>query len=251
MNGPEIKHTLRKLDYPQCAQEALLKIGKIDFETLKQILICLFLLGQLICGRVPNIKYMDLALDLMAEFVFCEVDRRGNKKQVPLNVQLEMQLLEVLFDYFNTTQTESIKNAIFLSLFSGTAALSRSRILNKFVSIAVGICSAVVLTSAGIWMQQLGNTSSNSCKLAEALVKDYFILIPSVDRLKPMPSVAPQFIANFLTAVGEIYYTDTKKGQVMFPPQPLLEIVAYWVCCANNRITFINNCLIGFVDFRK
>lgn len=172
---------------------------------------------------------MDLALDLMAEFVFCEVDRRGNKKSSPLNVQLEIQLLEVLFDYFNSSQSESTKNAIFLSLFSGTTAVSRSRILNKFVSIAVGISSSVVLTAASIWMQQLGNTSSNSCKLAESLVNDYFIFIPSVDRLKSLPDTSPPFAANFLTAVGEIYYSDTKKGQFLLPPQPLLEIVAHWI----------------------
>lgn len=173
---------------------------------------------------------MDLALDLMAEFIFCEIDRRGNKKNTPLNPQLEIQLLEVIFDYFNNTFNESTRNAVFLSLFSGTTALSRSRILNKFVSIAVGVYSSVVLTSAGIWMQQLGNTSNNSCKLAEALVNDYFILIPSVERLRPLPNIAPQFTANFLTAVGEIYFSDTKKGQFTFPPQPLLEIVAHWVC---------------------
>lgn len=28
ISGPEIKHSLRKLHYPVCAREALLKIGK-------------------------------------------------------------------------------------------------------------------------------------------------------------------------------------------------------------------------------
>lgn len=79
-------------------------------------------------------------------------------------------------------------------------------------------------------MQQLGNTSTNSCKLAETLVKDYFILVPSaVHRLKALPLIGPQFAANFLTAVGEIYFTDNKKGGYYFPPGCLLETVTLWV----------------------
>lgn len=38
MNGPEIKHTLRKIDYPQCAQEALSKIGTNRLHKRKSIL---------------------------------------------------------------------------------------------------------------------------------------------------------------------------------------------------------------------
>lgn len=173
---------------------------------------------------------MDLALDLMAEFVFCEIDRRGNKKTISLNSLLELQLLEVLFDYFNSSNTEATKNAVFLSLFSGTTAASRSGILSKLISLAIGANCSAVLKSAGTWMQQLGNMSQNSCKLAEAIVRDYFILIPgSTDRLKLIREIAAEFTANFLTAVGEIYFTDNKKGCLNFPPQSLLEVICHWV----------------------
>lgn len=173
---------------------------------------------------------MDLALDLIAEFVFCETDRRGNKRADVLTPLLELELLNVLFDYFNGPTSEASKNTIFLSLFSGTMATLRLPVLSKLVSIAIGAPSSSVLISASAWMQQLGNTSLNSCKLAEAIVKDYFVLVPeATERLRTLPHLAPQFTANFLTAVAEIYYTSNKKEPMLFPPQCLLEIVTFWV----------------------
>lgn len=171
---------------------------------------------------------MDLALDLIAEFVFCEVDRRGNRRPAPLPALLELQLLEVLFDYFNGTSNEAAKNTIFLSLFSGTTAMQRLPVLSKLVSIAVGSSSTSVLVATSTWMQQLGNTSINSCKLAEVIVQDYFVLVPSAaNRLKSLPDVAPQFTANFITAIAEIYCTKRDRPQI--PPLGLLEMITHWV----------------------
>ena len=54
--------------------------------------------------------------------------------------------------------------------------------------------------------QQLGCTSKFSLDLAQGLVKDYFVLIPkAVSGLQDLPQLAPQFTANFLTAVAEMY----------------------------------------------
>lgn len=193
-----------------------------------------FILGQLICRRGPSLAQMDLALDLMAEFVFCEVDKRSNKLP-PLNPIKELQLLDILFEYFNGNIKEVFKNTVFLSLFSGTTGASRSRILSKLISIAIGVPSKPVLISASALMQQVGDSSMNYNKLAEAIVKDYFVLIPNaMQRLNSLPDCAPQFVANFLTAVGEIYYND-KKGEIQFPPASLLETIVFWVN-TNNKL---------------
>lgn len=155
---------------------------------------------------------MDLALDLMSEFVFCEVDRRGNKRAAPLGQLTELQLLEVLFDYFNSTSNEVFRNTVFLSLFSGSMAVLRSGTLSKFISVAIGTMSQPVLMCASVWMQQLGSTSPSSCKLGETIVNDYFVLVPGVtQQLNMLPKIAPQFVANFLTTVTEIFYVDKGK----------------------------------------
>ncbi|KAK5642554.1 hypothetical protein RI129_008721 [Pyrocoelia pectoralis] len=212
LSGPEIKNSLRKLDYPLCAKEAIIKIG------------------QLICNRVPSLKHMDLALDLMAELIFCEIDRRGNKRQTSLTSLDELQLLEILYDYLNSTHNETSRNAVFLSLFSGTTAMMRSNILSKLISVAIGIPAPCVLFSASVWMQQLGNTSLNSKQLAKSLINDYFILSPnSVPKLSLLPHIAPQFTANFLTAISNLYFNDVNKPSVTFPPINLLEAITLWV----------------------
>lgn len=43
-----------------------------------------FISEQLIqnTNRPPSIKHLDLAMDLMAEFIFCEIERRGGKRKV-------------------------------------------------------------------------------------------------------------------------------------------------------------------------
>jgi hypothetical protein len=190
-----LKQTLRKLEFPLCAKEALHKI----------------------------------ALDLMSEFIFCEVDRRGNKRSSPLSSLLELQLLEILFEHFNSLANEAARNTVFLSLFSGTTALQRAGILSKLVSLAIGIPSPAILTSTSTWMQQLGCTSIHSCKLAQAIVHDYFHLVPSAaERMKILPDVAPQFTANFLTAVAENYFNSKKKDQT-YPSETLLQTITFWI----------------------
>ncbi|XP_066148407.1 integrator complex subunit 15 [Euwallacea fornicatus] len=210
-----LKQTLRKLEYPLCAQEALKKIG------------------ELLCARVTNIKSMDLSLDLMAEFVFYEVDRRGNKRTQGLTPLIELQLLEILYEFLNSIPNEASRNTLFLNLFSPSTVNSRVGILSKLVSLAIGIPSPLILVSASTWMQQLGNSSPASCKLAEALVFDYAQLAPNPEeRLTSLPNIAPEFTSNLLTAVAENYFVHKKEP--MFPPQVLLKSTTDWVTENNS-----------------
>lgn len=225
----EIKHALRKIEFPGCSKYALIKIGKfikLSFSVNNLISV----LEQLLVNKAGSIKYLDLTMDLMAEFIFCEVDRRGNRKPAALTSLQELQLLQVLCEYFSGSATEQVKNTVFLSLFPpGTSLTLRIKILSKLVSIAVCIPSPAVLHAAGIWMQQLGNTSTHSIQLAKALVNDYFVFTPSaVSRLRTLPTIAPHFTANFLTAVAEIYLTE-KRNTFSPPPTVLLETVKQWV----------------------
>ncbi|KAF7269328.1 hypothetical protein GWI33_017649 [Rhynchophorus ferrugineus] len=205
-----LKQTLRKIEYPLCAQEALKKIG------------------ELLCSRTTNIKSMDLSLDLMAEFVFWEVDRRGNKRPHPLTPLAELELIEILFEYLSNIPNEATRNTLFLNLFSPITANIRLGVLSKLVSLAVGIPNSNILVCASTWMQQLGNTSISSCKLAESIVFDYIHLATKPEeRLKTLPEIAPPFVANLLTAVAENYYV-TKKDR-KYPPDVLLSCITNWI----------------------
>jgi hypothetical protein len=71
-----------------------------------------------------------------------------------LNFIQELQLLEVLCDYFTYSgnNSEVVRNSVFMSLFPPTHS-DRSRLLMKLVSMASSTKNVPVLTATGIWMQ--------------------------------------------------------------------------------------------------
>lgn len=221
------KQSLRKTDFPGCAREALAKVEQL----------CVPQAG----GKPPSAKEMDLAMEIMAEFIFCEVDRRGNPRKLSCIQQL--QLAQLLCDYFSGVQPgvpgpsthqgpqgDTARNTIFLSLFPPTTSKGRAQALVQLVSMAISTNNQPVLDSTGIWMQQLGCTSKLVLQLAEGLVKDYFVLVPkAVDCLQDLPTLAPQFTANLLTTIAEMYASSEHKDGFSPPPGALLEVVTLWV----------------------
>lgn len=163
---------------------------------------------------------MDLQLDLISEFVFGEIDKQ-KKRNKPYAIQ-ELQLVEVLSDFFQSPGgSPADRNALFLSLFPADSP--RYKILGKFVSLAISTENKAVLNATGIWLQQLGSTSTESVGLARHILQDYFVLTPnSVTRLKGLPQLAPHFSANLLTAIGQVYRDEN-------PPTELLRLTADWI----------------------
>lgn len=159
-------------------------------------------------------------MDLISEFVFGELDRR-KKRNTTVAIQ-ELQLIEILSDFFQSPGgSPAVRNALFLSLFPADSP--RYRTLANLVSLAIATQNKAVLNAAGIWMQQLGSTSSQSVGLARHVLDDYFVLTPrSIDKLKQLPMLAPHFTANLLTAIGEVY--EDKD-----PPTELLGLVGEWI----------------------
>ena len=119
-----------------------------------------------------------------------------------MNAFHELQLLEVLLDYFAAGEDKVVLNTVFMMLFTpphspspspspspgprndlfgqGTVATmglsDRMRILARLVSAAVATRNLAVLNCTGVWMQQLGCLSQHSLNLSKVLIEDYFIL---------------------------------------------------------------------------
>jgi len=159
-------------------------------------------------------------MDLISEFVFGEIDRR-KKRNVTIAIH-ELQLIEIMIDFFQSPGgSPAVRNAMFLSLFPADSL--RHKILGNLVSLAIATQNKAVLNATGIWMHQLGSTSSQSVGLAKHLLNDYFVFTPrSIDKLKQLPVLAPHFTANLLTAIGEIY--EDKD-----PSTELLSLVSEWI----------------------
>ncbi|XP_038104857.1 uncharacterized protein C7orf26 homolog [Culex quinquefasciatus] len=208
------RQILRKMDFPDMAREAL----------------------PLIENLLINRNKHDIAMDLIAEFVFRERKEDHTRSQAqfqkhPAMPRLssieEFQLVLVLCEYFSRPGPDATRNAIFFSLFGGS--ISRTSVLNKLISTAVSGSIAPLLCAAGTWMQQLGCTSPPSLELAQCIVKDFVIFSSkSSEQLKSLPMVAPRFAANFMAAVTDLYLNGG-KGQLLAPPDLLLDVITEWV----------------------
>lgn len=75
-----------------------------------------------------------------------------------LNSLQELQLLEIMCNYFQEQTKDSVRQIIFSSLFSpqgNKADDSRMSLLGKLVSMAVAVCRIPVLECAASWLQVL------------------------------------------------------------------------------------------------
>nr|CAD7462158.1 unnamed protein product [Timema tahoe] len=144
ISASEVKHSLRKTDFPFCAREALERIEKLCVASET---------NQSSHSSKPHhhSTNMELAKDLMAEFVFCEIDRRGGRRR-KLGCIQELQLLEALCDFFKPSYTsgnsDTTRNSVFMALFPPSVA-ERSRLLVKLVSMAISTKNVPVLAATG------------------------------------------------------------------------------------------------------
>ncbi|CAK1544822.1 unnamed protein product [Leptosia nina] len=212
MSLSDLKHSLRKYEFPACAKEALYKIE------------------QLLIGRsAPSSKQLDISMDITSEFIFCETDRRGNRRGSGLNPLQELQLIDIISEYLSACSNETTKNTIFLSLFGSMDSQRKLKILSILASMAVSACCTPVLSAVGVWLQQMGCSSPQSLQLVESVIQDHFYLNTSnQNSLKTLATCAPEFVSNFITAVTELYMHDL-QGVKKMPPKNLLEIITSWV----------------------
>lgn len=86
-----------------------------------------------------------------------------------------------------------------------------------------------VLLAVGVWLQQMGCSSPLSLQLVENIIRDHFHLNTcNQAALKSLATSAPQFVANFITAVTELYMQEV-QGVRKLPPKNLLEVITSWV----------------------
>lgn len=99
----------------------------------------------MLTGRgAPSSKQLDVVMDIIAEFVFCETDRRERRRGSGLNPLQELQLINVICVYLSGNISETTKNTIFLSLFGGMESQRRLRTLSILASMSVSASSTPV-----------------------------------------------------------------------------------------------------------
>lgn len=234
----DIRHSLLRRDALSAAKEVLYHLD-------------IFFSSQLQSAPLPLGDKGPV--ELLEEFVFQVPKERGAQPK-RLNSLQELQLLEIMCNYFQEQSKDSVRQIIFSSLFSpqgNKADDSRMALLGKLVSMAVAVCRVPVLECAASWLQR---TPVLYCvRLARALVDDYCCLVPgSVHTLKQILSASPRFCCQFITAVTALY--DLSSDDLV-PPLDLLEVTVSWIF-EDPRLmllTFLNTPIaaslpIGFLE---
>ncbi|XP_049760287.1 integrator complex subunit 15 isoform X2 [Elephas maximus indicus] len=224
----DIRHSLLRRDALSAAKEVLYHLD-------------IYFSSQLQSAPLPIVDKGPV--ELLEEFVF----QRLNSLQ-------ELQLLEIMCNYFQEQTKDSVRQIIFSSLFSpqgNKADDNRMSLLGKLVSMAVAVCRIPVLECAASWLQR---TPVVYCvRLARALVDDYCCLVPgSVQTLKQTFSASPRFCCQFVTSVTALYDLSSDD---LIPPLDLLEMIVTWIFEDPRLIliTFLNtpiaaNLPIGFLE---
>ncbi|EDV97254.1 uncharacterized protein C7orf26 homolog [Drosophila grimshawi] len=202
MSSGDGKISLRKLDYPMCAVEALSRLEGLIASRMKQ----------------------NLAMQMISEFIFLE-----RSKDSQMNIYQEFQLILTLIEYFSRPGRDATRNAIFLSLFGSHLTPQRSRLLSRLISTAVSGSVAPLLSSAGTWMQQVGCKTAPSLEVAQNIVSDFISFSrKTAEQLKQLPMVGPHFAANFMVAVADLYLNEMRGGVLTPPPDALLDAITEW-----------------------
>uniref|UniRef100_A0A8D0B312 Integrator complex subunit 15 n=1 Tax=Salvator merianae TaxID=96440 RepID=A0A8D0B312_SALMN len=234
----DIRHSLLRRDALSAAKEVLYHLD-IYFSSQLQ--------------NVPLPIVDKGPIELLEEFIF-QVPKERTSQPKRLNSLQELQLLEIMCNYFQEQSKDSVRQIIFSSLFSpqgNKADDNRMALLGKLVSVAVAVCRIPVLECAASWLQR---TPAVYCvKLAQALVDDYCCLVPgSIQTLRQIFSASPRFCCQFITSVTMLYDLSTDE---LIPPPDLLEMVVSWIFEDPRLIliTFLNTPItaslpIGFLE---
>ncbi|XP_024105799.1 integrator complex subunit 15 isoform X3 [Pongo abelii] len=234
----DIRHSLLRRDALSAAKEVLYHLD-------------IYFSSQLQSAPLPIVDKGPV--ELLEEFVF-QVPKERSAQPKRLNSLQELQLLEIMCNYFQEQTKDSVRQIIFSSLFSpqgNKADDSRMSLLGKLVSMAVAVCRIPVLECAASWLQR---TPVVYCvRLAKALVDDYCCLVPgSIQTLKQIFSASPRFCCQFITSVTALYDLSSDD---LIPPMDLLEMIVTWIFEDPRLIliTFLNtpiaaNLPIGFLE---
>uniref|UniRef100_A0A2K5HWY8 Uncharacterized protein n=1 Tax=Colobus angolensis palliatus TaxID=336983 RepID=A0A2K5HWY8_COLAP len=138
----DIRHSLLRRDALSAAKEVLYHLD-------------IYFSSQLQSAPLPIVDKG--SVELLEEFVF-QVPKERSAQPKRLNSLQELQLLEIMCNYFQEQTKDSVRQIIFSSLFSpqgNKADDSRMSLLGKLVSMAVAVCRIPVLECAASWLQDL------------------------------------------------------------------------------------------------
>ncbi|XP_078595845.1 integrator complex subunit 15-like isoform X1 [Branchiostoma floridae x Branchiostoma japonicum] len=165
-----------------------------------------------------------------------------------LNALQELQLLQILSDYFGAKTNVGLARQVFMVLFGTRGGADRLtdhkvKLLGKLVSMCIATQHEMVLDCTAYWILQEGASSPPVLTLLTSIIQDYCMLMPgTLDTLQRVDKTSPSFACQFVTIVTSLYQLKPDAASSSHPPPSLLEVIAEWVA-GNPRI-----CLASLKD---
>lgn len=216
--------SLRKLEFPASANQAIVFIHS----TCQQF-------SQ---SGVPSSDQLASLIDFIDEFIFsAPVGRGGGKgggrKGRRLGGVQQLQLIQVLSDYFTSDADFNLLCSVFMIIFmvQGKDIEHKVAVLARLLSLALGLNLSNILNFGGVWVTQQEPTSTHSLSVASHLVQDYIVTQPGLcSALKHLPAQSPLFTANLIASIGELYSRVTTEGGSFTPaPKQVVSLVTSWL----------------------
>ncbi|KAI8511655.1 hypothetical protein Bbelb_107550 [Branchiostoma belcheri] len=168
-----------------------------------------------------------------------------------LNALQELQLLQILSDYFGGKTNAGLARQVFMVLFATRGGADRLtdhkvKLLGKLVSMCIATQHEMVLDCTSYWILQEGTASppvltllTSVIQVGKSLSKET-LSTRTLDTLRKVDKTSPSFACQFVTIVTGLY--QLKPVSSSHPPPALLEVIAEWVA-GNPRI-----CLASLKD---
>lgn len=200
----DMKHYLRKMDFPAVVPEALHHMQKLWLPD---------------CST----QQIQLMSEVAEEFVFFEIDKWSNRRRQPLKPLKELQIIERLSWYFSKPGNDQ-KIATFLFLFPCGMPASENRLpfLSKLVSLAIAISNGNVLNYVGMWMQLYGCISEASMYLTKTILETHIKSVNACKIYADLFQVSPIFCCSVMIAITNCFLSSS-------PPVHVCEIILNWV----------------------
>jgi len=214
---------LRKLEFPHSACEA---VSYIHTQCQK--------FSQ---SGVPSPQELASLIEFIDEFVFSAArGAKPGKKSRRLTSIQQLQLIQVLSDYFTAEQDFNLLCSVFMIIFmvQGRDIEYKVNTLARLLSFSLGVNAVAILNFGGVWVTQQTPTSVHSLAVARHLVQDYICTQPHVcTALQHLPAQSPLFTTNLIAAIGELYsrvgdYSGDYSGY-RSPPSAVVELVTVWL----------------------
>ena len=163
-------------------------------------------------------------------------DRGSNKgarrKTGKLSNIQQLQLIQILADYFNSQEDFNLLCSVFMIIFmvQGKDVEYKVNSLSRLLSYALSVNAVTILNFGGVWLTQQSPTSGHSLSVARHMVADVTSIQHS--HLHSLPAKSPLFTTNLIAAIGELYSHVTSEpdySTYTAPPTSVVSLVTAWL----------------------